>query len=115
MCNGTRLLCHGLFYEHIRCWNPNSCHAGRKTLLPRIKHKTIKSVRLLFVLLRKQFLVKLSFAISINKSQGQLYGALWRNVFQASTKILIKEWQLEGEDGKFTINVVFTETLLSQT
>jgi len=76
--------------------------------------------------------VKLSFAITINKSQrqtipnvgiylprqvfnhGQLYVALSRGVSQASTKILIKEGHLEGKDGNFTKNVVYKDILLSQ-
>ena len=68
------------------------------------------------MLSRKQFPVRLSFAITINKSQeqtilnveiylprhvfshGQLYVALSREVSQNSTKVLIKEGKIEGED-----------------
>ena len=84
------------------------------------------------MLSRKQFTVRLSFAITINKSQGQtipnvgiylprhvfshgqLYVALSRGVSQNSTKVLIKEGKIEGEDGDFTKNVVFKDILLSQ-
>ena len=84
------------------------------------------------MLTRKQFLVRLSFAITINKSQvqiipnlriylprhvfshGQLYLALSRGVSQNSTKVLIKERKIEGEDGYFTKNVVLKDILLSQ-
>ena len=77
------------------------------------------------MLTRKQFLVRLSFAITINKSQGQtipsvgiylprhvfshgqLYVALSRGVSQNSTKVLIKEGKIEGEDEDFTKKVVF--------
>ncbi|KAH1205331.1 hypothetical protein GmHk_16G046065 [Glycine max] len=118
LCNRARLLCHGFFYAHT---------TGRRTFLPRTKHKTTEGVRLPY------FLVKLSFAITINKSQGQtipnvgiylpqhvfshgqLNVALSRGVSQVSTKILIREGKLEGEDGNFTKNVVFKEILLSQT
>jgi len=69
---------------------------------------------------RKQFPVRLSFAIIVNKSQGQtipnvgiylprhvfrhgqLYVALSRGVSENSTKVLIKEGKIEGEDGDFT-------------
>ena len=76
--------------------------------------------------------MKLSFALIINKSQGQtipnvgiylpkhvfshgqLYVALSRGVSQSTTKILIKEGKVEGESGEFTRNVVFKEILLSR-
>ena len=82
------------------------------------------------MLSRKQFPVRLSFAININMSQGQtipnigiylplhvfsqLYVALSRGVSQNSTKVLIKEGKIEGEDEDFTKNVVFKDILLSQ-
>jgi len=106
-------------------------HVGNFFFLPRIKHKTIESTSLTFVLIRKQFPVKLSFVITINKSQGQtipnvgiylprhvfshgqLYVALSRGVSQTSTKILIKG-HLEGEEGNFSKNVVYKHILLSQ-
>jgi len=47
-------------------------------------------------------------------SHDQLYVALSRGVFQNSTNVLIKEGKIEGEDGKFTKNVVFKDILLSQ-
>jgi ATP-dependent DNA helicase PIF1 len=68
------------------------------------------------VLSRKQFPVRLSFASTINKSQGQtipnvgiypprhvfshgqLYVALSGRVSQNSTKFLIKEGKIEEED-----------------
>jgi len=82
------------------------------------------------VLSRKKFLIRLNFAITINKSQrqtipnvgiyllrhvfshGQLYVDLSRGVSQNSTKVLIKEGKIEGEDGGFTKNVVFKDILL---
>jgi len=107
-------------------------NAGKRAFLPRIKLKTSASSGLPFVLSRKQFPVRLSFAITINKlqgqtipsvgtylprhvfSHGQLYVALSRGVSQNSTKVLIKEGKMEGEDGDFTKNVVFKDILLSQ-
>jgi len=46
-------------------------NAGKRAFLPIIKLKTNASSRLPFVLNRKQFSVRLSFAITINKSQGK--------------------------------------------
>jgi len=40
-------------------------------------------------------------------SRGQLYVALSRGVSQNSTKVLIKEGKIEGEDVDFMKNVVF--------
>ena len=79
-------------------------NAGKRAFLPWIKLKTNASSGLPFVLSRKKFPVRLSFAITINKSQGQtipnvgiyvfshgqLYVALSREVSQNSTKVLIK-------------------------
>jgi ATP-dependent DNA helicase PIF1 len=105
---------------------------GKRAFLPRIKLKTNASSVLPFVLSRKQFPVRLSFTITINKSQGQiipnvgiylpwhvfshgqLYVTLSRGVSQNSTKVLNKEGKIEGEDGDFTKNVVFKDILLSQ-
>ena len=104
---------------------------GKRAFLPRIKLKTNASSWLPFVLSRKQVPVRLSFAITISKSQGQtilnvriylprhvfshgqLYVALSRGVSQNSTKVLIKEGKIEGEDEDFTKNVVFKGILLS--
>jgi len=47
-------------------------------------------------------------------SHGQLYIALARGVSQNSTKVLIKEGKIDGEDRYFTKNVVFKDILLSQ-
>jgi len=104
----------------------------KRTFLPRIKLKTNASLWLPFVLSGKQFPVRLSYAITINKSQvqtisnveiclprhvfnhGQLYVALSWGVSQNSTKVLIKEGKIEGEDVDFTKNVVFKDILLLQ-
>jgi len=47
-------------------------------------------------------------------SHDQLYVALSRGISQNSTKVLIKEGKIEGEDEDFTKNVVFKDILLSQ-
>ena len=69
LCNGTRLLCCGFCINMLDVEILTGHHAGKRSFLLRIKHKTTKSAGLPFVLIRKQFLVKLSFAITINKSQ----------------------------------------------
>ncbi|GAU43626.1 hypothetical protein TSUD_185190 [Trifolium subterraneum] len=105
LCNGTRLLCHGLFMNMLDVEILTGSNAGKRAFLPRIKLKTSASSGLPFVLRRKQFPVRLSFAITINKSQGQtipnvgiyltrhvfshgqLYVALSSGVSQNSTKV----------------------------
>ena len=47
-------------------------------------------------------------------NHGQLYVVLSRGISQNSTKVLIKEGKIEGEDEDFTKNVVFKDILLSQ-
>ncbi|CAJ2638103.1 unnamed protein product [Trifolium pratense] len=120
LCNGTRLLCRGLFMNMLDVQILTGSNAGKRAFLPRIKSKTSASSGLPFVLSRKQFPVRLSFAITINKSQGQtipnvgiylpshvfshgqLYVALSRGVSQNSTKLLIR-------DGKLQDNIRYRE------
>jgi ATP-dependent exoDNAse (exonuclease V) alpha subunit len=115
LCNGTRLLCRGLFMNMLDVEILTGNNAGKRAFLPRIKMKTSASSGLPFVLSRKQFPVRLSFAITINKSQGQtipnvgiylprhvfshgqLYVALSRGVSQNSTKVLIRDGKLQCE------------------
>jgi ATP-dependent DNA helicase PIF1 len=117
LCNGTRLLSRGLFKNMLDMEILTESNDGKRAFLPKIKLKINVSSGLPFVLSRKQFPVTLSFAITINKSQrqtipnvgiylprhvfshGQLYVALSRGIFQNSTKVLIKEGKIEGEDG----------------
>nr|GEX21783.1 leucine-rich repeat transmembrane protein kinase protein [Tanacetum cinerariifolium] len=79
-----------------------------------------------FKLKRKQFPIRLSFAMTLNKSQGQtipnvgvylpesvfshgqLYVALSRGVAQATTKLLIMPAKKFNEDGAYTTNVLTT-------
>ncbi|XP_050897817.1 uncharacterized protein LOC127104689 [Lathyrus oleraceus] len=131
LCNGTRLLCRGLFMNMLDVEILTRSNAGKRAFLPRIKIKTSASDGLPFVLSRKQFPVRLSFAITINKSQGQtipnvgiylpqhvfshgqLYVALSRGVSQTTTRVLTREGKLKGEDGDYTKNVVYKQILLS--
>lgn len=128
---GTRLLCRGLFMNMLDMETLTGNNAGKQVFLPRIKIKTSASDGLPFVLSRNQFLVRLSFAIRINKSQGQtipnvgiylprhvfshsqLYVALSMDISRTTTRVLIGEGKLKGEDGDYTKNIVFKQILLS--
>ncbi|XP_020970068.1 ATP-dependent DNA helicase PIF1-like [Arachis ipaensis] len=129
LCNGTRLLRCGNFKNMLNVEILTGHHCGRRAFFPRIKHKTTENSGLPFILIRKQFSVMLSFAITINKlqgqtipkvgiyipkhvfSHGQLYVALSRSISQ-STKILVKEGKIDGTSGEFTRNVIFKDILL---
>ncbi len=99
---------------------PNSSYE----LLPRINF-TVEEIGLPWVLQRRQFPVKLAFALTINKSQGQsldevgvdlqrpvfthgqLYVALSRETSVQGVKIL-----MDTAVGRKTENIVFPEVLL---
>ena len=70
LCNGTRSLCRDLFKNMLDVEILTGSNAGKRAFLSLIKLKTNVSSGLPFVLSRKQFHVRLSFAITINKSQG---------------------------------------------
>ncbi|XP_048441363.1 uncharacterized protein LOC125477912 [Pyrus x bretschneideri] len=130
LCNGTRLACHGAYNNLIDAEILSGQFAGTRVFLPRISLKTTESAGLPFEMMRKQFPVKLSFALTINKSQGQtipnvgiylpdhvfshgqLYVALSRGVSASTTKVLVKKGELHGNEGVFTRNVVYKDILL---
>ncbi|XP_073025226.1 uncharacterized protein [Primulina eburnea] len=105
-------------------------HKGTRFFLHRMPLKSEDNSGLPFELTRRQFPIRLSFALTINKAQGQtiknigiflcnhvfshgqLYVALSRRVSQNSTKILVKDGNLHRRSGVFTRNVVFKDVLL---
>ncbi|XP_004308375.1 PREDICTED: uncharacterized protein LOC101294118 [Fragaria vesca subsp. vesca] len=130
LCNGTRLLCRGSYQNLIDAEILTGQFAGTRVFLPRIPLKSQETAALPFQLTRKQFPLKLSFSLTINKSQGQtipqvgvylpdhvfshgqLYVALSRGVSKSTTKIMVKKGSDVGEEGVFTKNVIFKEVLL---
>ncbi|KAB2602049.1 hypothetical protein D8674_003054 [Pyrus ussuriensis x Pyrus communis] len=118
LCNGTRLLCRGSYRNLIDAEILTGQFAGSRVFLPRIPLKSTDTTGLPFELTRKQFPVKLSFSITINKSQdhvfsyGQLYVALSRGVSKSTTTVLVKSGSIVGQQGVFTRNVVYKEVLL---
>ncbi|XP_068340932.1 uncharacterized protein [Pyrus communis] len=73
LCNGTRLLCRGYYRNLIDAEILTGQFAGSRVFLPRIPLKSTDTAGLPFELTRKQFPVKLSFSITINKSQGFIF------------------------------------------
>ncbi|XP_019163477.1 PREDICTED: uncharacterized protein LOC109159822 [Ipomoea nil] len=70
LCNGTRLIVTQLGNHVIEGKIIAGNNAGTKVLIPRLS-LTPSDPRLLFMFQRKQFPLMLSYAMTINKSQGQ--------------------------------------------
>jgi len=124
LCNGTRLLITTLCSMVLEASIMTGTFAGRRVLIPRI-NLTLKTQKLPFVLERRQFPIRVCYAMTINKSQGQtlstvgvylkkpvfthgqLYVAISRVTSNKGLKILI-----ENEDGTCTDttkNIVYPE------
>nr|XP_045087172.1 uncharacterized protein LOC109751715 [Aegilops tauschii subsp. strangulata] len=107
LCNGTRLVVRGFERNAIDAEIVIGQHAGRRVFLPRIPLCPSDNDMFPFKFKRKQFPVRLSFAMTINKAQGQtipivgvylpnpvfshgqLYVALSRATTKRNIKILI--------------------------
>ncbi|XP_024196002.1 ATP-dependent DNA helicase PIF1-like [Rosa chinensis] len=81
LCNGTRLLCRGSYQNLIDPEILTGQFAGTRVFLPRIPLKSAENAGLPFQLTRKQFPVKLSFSLTINKSQGMVETEALGDVF----------------------------------
>ena len=126
LCNGTRLI-------YKRCLNNKllvcslMSHGGQEVLIPRIKF-IADPVTSTFAWSRRQFPVRIAFAVTINKSQGQtlkevgiwlrqpafnhgqFYVAVSRTGHPALLKIALKDQM--GRPPRHTDNVVYHEVLL---
>ncbi|XP_071902531.1 uncharacterized protein [Coffea arabica] len=130
LCNGTRLICRQLLRHTICAEIAFGQHRGKTIFIPKIPLQTSDTEKNGIPFIRTQFPVRLCFAMTINKAQGQtldyvgiylrepvfshgqLYVALSRAKSAAAVKVLI----LPGtfDDVKLdckTRNVVFTEIL----
>ncbi|XP_026425235.1 uncharacterized protein LOC113321555 isoform X2 [Papaver somniferum] len=130
-CNGTRLICKGFYRHLIDAEIVTGHYAGKRVFIPRIPLKPPEHIKFPFTLIRKQFPIRLSFALTINKAQGQtipnvgiylpedvfshgqLYVALSRGVSKATTKVLVKKTNEERGNSTFTKNVVYKEVPFS--
>ena len=71
LCNGTRMIIVDLGQHIIRRKILTGKHQGEMAFIPRISLDTATSSGLPFTLRRHQFPVRLGFATTINKAQGQ--------------------------------------------
>ncbi|KAL4562256.1 hypothetical protein LXL04_034454 [Taraxacum kok-saghyz] len=104
-------------------------HAGKMVFLPRIPLSPSDDDMFPFKLRRKQFSVRLCFAMTINKAQGQtipnvgvylpepvfshgqFYVVLSRGISRGNTKVLVKSVEKTNVDEVYTSNVVYKEVL----
>ncbi|KAG8382282.1 hypothetical protein BUALT_Bualt05G0060600 [Buddleja alternifolia] len=127
LCNGTRLICRRFGRNLIEAEILAGQFKGMRVFLPRILLNSAEDARMPFEMTHKQFPVRLSFALTIKKSQGQtipnvgiylpnhafshgqLYVALSRGVSEKTTKVLVKNGSINGHVGIYTRNVVYKE------
>ena len=140
LCNGVRLLVVHALPSVLDCLiiSGSRTSLGKRVYIPRVSLAP-KLPDLPFILRRRQFPVKLAWAITINKSQGQsllrvgvhlptpvfshgqLYVALSRAGSSSDIRVLVADGEDQGffeasegiEAGVYTHNVVWSEALLS--
>ncbi|KAI3740150.1 hypothetical protein L2E82_30571 [Cichorium intybus] len=129
LCNGTRLICKRFQQNVIDAEIAVGQHAGKRVFLPKIPLCPSDDDLFPFKLKRKQFPIRLCFAMTINKAQGQtipnvgiylpepvfshgqLYVALSRGIARGNTKVLVKPDEKFKGDEVYTSNVVYKEVL----
>jgi ATP-dependent DNA helicase PIF1 len=129
LCNGTRLMVRALQDNAIDAEIVGGQHVRKRVFIPRLPLSPSDDISLPFKFKRKQFPVRLSFAMTINKSQGQtipnvgiylpepvfshgqLYVGLSRGVSRSTTRILAKPKEELDPTGKSTKNIVFKDVL----
>lgn len=126
LCNGTRMIITRMRERVLEVQLIGGEHNGQHAFIPRISLTPSAASAFAFRFRRRQFPVRLAFALSINKSQGQsvqhvglclsipvfahgqLYVALSRATASHNIKILLSEDSTEC----LTCNVVYPEVLL---
>jgi hypothetical protein len=126
LCNGTRLIIKGCYKYLLDAEILTGVNQGYRVFIPQVR-LTPSDTDLPFSLVIRQFPIKLSFAMTINKAQGQtiqnmglylpksvfthgqLYVALSRVHSNDKIKVLVKGGHVEGKEGVYTKNVVYRE------
>ncbi len=126
LCNGTRLIVKGFQQHVIDAEILTGSYSGKRVFIPRIRI-TPSDADLPFQLVRHQFPIRLAFAMTINKAQGQtipymgldlrnpvfahgqLYVALSRVQAKKNIIILVKNDHIEDKPNVYTKNIVYKE------
>lgn len=118
LCNGTRLLIKSLKTFIIECTILTGCGTGEDVLIPRIP---LIPSDLPFQFKRLQFPVKLSFAMTINKAQGQTFNVAGLDLsvqcfshgqlYVALSRITSKENMFVLSHEKSAVNIVYKDIL----
>ncbi|XP_073122695.1 uncharacterized protein [Henckelia pumila] len=129
LCNGTRLLCKGFNENIIYAEISMGVHAGKPFFIPGITLESPHDNFSWIPFKRKQFSVRLCFAMTINKAQGQtldfvgvylkepvfsrdqLYVALSRAKSINQLKVLIRPSTPLIQSTNYTKNVVYHDVL----
>ncbi|KAL7106090.1 hypothetical protein ACP275_07G089500 [Erythranthe tilingii] len=129
LCNGTRMVCKNFKDNVIDAEIVFGQHTRKHVFIPRIPLSPAENEGYPFKFKRKQFPIRLCFAMTINKAQGQtipnigvylpqsvfshgqLYVALSRGTSSATTKVLIKPDASNVRHRMSTKNVVYKEVL----
>jgi ATP-dependent DNA helicase PIF1 len=135
LCNGTRLIVKRISRNQklLICIFASGVRKNEEVVIPRMNLDTEENL-LPFIMTRRQFPIRLAFAMTINKAQGQtlkkvgiylnapvfshgqLYVALSRTGDKSSVKIFMNEiknrqGKIENRVGWFTDNIVYGEAL----
>ncbi|CAH9081579.1 unnamed protein product [Cuscuta epithymum] len=127
LCNGTRLICDAFGDHVLSCFIAAGDHKGKHVFIPKIPLEVSKDEHCSMPFKRTQFPIKVCFAMTINKSQGQtldfvgiylkepvfshgqLYVAMSRAKNADSIKIVICPDEQGPVVTNSTSNIVFAE------
>lgn len=129
LCNGTRLICCQFKPNVIDAEIAVGHYRGKRVFIPRIPFLPAQNENYPFPFKRTQFPFRLSFAMTINKAQGQtldyvgvylprpvfshgqLYVAFSRAKTADSVKVLLRPTSIDESDENCTQNIVYEELL----